>query len=700
MKKMFIMAGCFAVALQGMAQQTNQADAAAQDSLYNDLLQMYMDQVVVTATRTQKKLKDVPVITQVVTAKQIEERGLSNIQDLLTQEVPGLNFQEVGFGTDIDIQGLGSKHILFLIDGERVAGENGGNIDYSRINLYNVERIEIVKGASSALYGSQAMGGVINIITKNAKKKFEISGGVRYAENNQTNFKNTPKDDFNYVMKQHVDKPNLNGNVSVGLHLGDFTMNTDVLYKSADGYQLYDKKPLEKYFPEYDITETEELNDSPSSISGYEDIQVSQKMGYKFNNRFKLQVNGSYYQLNKYDFNPDLVFEQSKDYTYGAQMEYKFSDKSILNATFHADNYKRADKYEKVSGSELIYKNNIMQPRIMYTNTMIKDQVLTAGLEYYRESLYGDKFETNKYESKSQWYGTFFVQDDWTINKQFSVIAGLRGDYHEKYGTNITPKVSFMYKPMPFTVRLNYARGYRSPTIKELYMNWDHLGMFQIIGNSELDPESNHYVSLSGEYANSWLSVNLNVYSNWFKNKIEGLWKEGEYVDNNGATIKRDELHYINVGKSHLAGAEAMCKVRVMRNLYLHGTYNYLYVSKNEDGTRLSASSPHSGTVRAEFKTRSKNFPTTINLIGNIMGSKDFDVMDNVTVNGEEKESFYKAHVDAYSMWNATVSQNIYKYVRLTLGVNNIFDFTADRVTFNSTTSPGRKFFVSCNFTL
>ena len=94
-----------------------------------------LEQIVVTATRTEKKIKNTPVITQIITSKQIEERGTGNIQDLLTQEVPGLNFQEVGYGTSIDIQGLGSKHILFLIDGERIAGENGGNIDYSRKEL-------------------------------------------------------------------------------------------------------------------------------------------------------------------------------------------------------------------------------------------------------------------------------------------------------------------------------------------------------------------------------------------------------------------------------------------------------------------------------------------------------------------------------------------------------------------------------------
>lgn len=649
-----------------------------------------LEQVVVTATRTQKKIKDIPVITQVVTARQIADRGVGNIQELLSQEVPGLNFQEVGFGTDIDIQGLGSKHILFLIDGERIAGENGGNIDYSRINLYNVDHIEIVKGASSALYGSQAMGGVINIITRQPEKKVEVSAGIRYAQNNQKNMKGISSNNSYYKHFKHLDKPNLNGNISVGLNLGRFKMTTDVLYKSQDAYQLYDRKGIVKYFPEFDAVVKEEPSSSPTRISGYEDVQVNHKMSYQVTNKFKMQAHGSFYTLNKYDFIADNVFEKSQDYTYGMNMEYKFSPRSILQASFHADNYKRVDKFEKKSGERLEYKNNILQPRIIYTNSAVKNMVFTGGVEYYREELYSDKFETGKYESKSQAYGTMFIQDDWSISKKFSMVVGIRGDYHEAYGAHFTPKVSFMFKKFPFTVRLNYARGYRSPTIKELYMNWDHLGMFWIYGNANLEPETNNYVSLSGEYGTGWINMNVNIYGNWFRNKIEGMW-----------TNNQKELHYVNVGKSHLAGAEAMVKMRLNKNFYLHGTYNYLYTSKDEGGVRLSSSSPHSGTVRLEYKTLSKKYQTIVNLTGSIMGDKDFDVLGEYEKeDGTKVESYYKAHLNAYSLWDLSISQYIARRVRITLGINNLFDFTADRVTFNTSTTPGRKFFVACNFTL
>lgn len=648
-----------------------------------------LEQIVVTATRTEKKIKNTPVITQVITAKQIEERGTGNIQDLLTQEVPGLNFQEVGYGTSIDIQGLGSKHILFLIDGERIAGENGGNIDYSRINLYNIDHIEIVKGASSALYGSQAMGGVINIITRKAQKKFEASAGIRYAGKNQQNYKDTPKDHSQYKYRTHLDKPNLNTNLSLGLNLGKFTMNTDILYKSFDGYQLYDKKPLVKFFPAYNTTITEELNTTPTSISGYEDVQVTHKMDYRFSKRLKVQLKGSYYMLNKYDFQADNIFEKSEDYTYGGTIDYTISDKSALVASIHTDHYNRYDKYELKSGHRLEYKNNIIQPRVVYTTTALDKQTITGGLEFYRESLFSDKFETGVKENKSQWYATAFLQDDWSINKQFSVVAGLRCDYHEKYGANVTPKASVMYKVFPFTVRFNYARGYRSPSIKELYMNWDHLGMFWIYGNSKLKPETNNYISLSGEYVNSWININTNIYSNWFRNKIEGMWSNDQ-----------TELHYTNVGKSHLAGVETMCKVQINRHINVHGAYNYLYTSKDADGVRLSSSSPHSGNIRAEYNTRIPRYATVVNLSGNIMGKKRFDVLDELEIEGKKVEAYYQAKVNPYCLWDLTVSQYIMQNLRITAGITNLFDYTSDRVTFNTSTSPGRNYFIACNYTL
>ena len=125
-----------------------------------------LETVVVTATRTPRALKDIPVVTRVITAEDIQKVDATNVKDVLQQELPGLEFTYSMGQQVLNMGGYEGNNILFLVDGERMAGESMDNVDFSRLNLSSIERIEIVKGAASTLYGSSAMGGVINIITK------------------------------------------------------------------------------------------------------------------------------------------------------------------------------------------------------------------------------------------------------------------------------------------------------------------------------------------------------------------------------------------------------------------------------------------------------------------------------------------------------------------------------------------------------
>ena len=126
-----------------------------------------LEEIVVTATRTPKALKDVPVVTRVIGSDELRKADATNIQDLLTEEIPGLEF---GFSmtqeTSLSMSGFGGSAVLFLVDGERLAGETMDNVDYNRLSLGDVGRVEIVKGASSALYGANAVGGVVNLISR------------------------------------------------------------------------------------------------------------------------------------------------------------------------------------------------------------------------------------------------------------------------------------------------------------------------------------------------------------------------------------------------------------------------------------------------------------------------------------------------------------------------------------------------------
>ena len=165
--------------------------AQQDDQAYLDSISKQFDlgEVVVTGTRTPKFLKDTPIQTRVITSKDIAKTDATNIQDLLQQELPGIEFSyAMNQQTHLNFSGFGGQGILFLVDGERLAGETMDDVDFTRLNMANVERIEIVKGAASALYGSNATGGVVNIITKRAHQPWSLNLNARYAKHNEQRY--------------------------------------------------------------------------------------------------------------------------------------------------------------------------------------------------------------------------------------------------------------------------------------------------------------------------------------------------------------------------------------------------------------------------------------------------------------------------------------------------------------------------------
>ena len=167
-----------------------QADPELDDVQLDSIFRHYeLEEVVVTGTRTPKFLKDTPIQTRVITSRDIARTDATNVQDLLQQELPGVEFSySMNQRTHLNFAGFGGQGILFLVDGERLAGESMDDVDFSRLLMAGVERIEIVKGASSALYGSSAAGGVVNIITKNATEPWTLNLNARYAKHNDQRY--------------------------------------------------------------------------------------------------------------------------------------------------------------------------------------------------------------------------------------------------------------------------------------------------------------------------------------------------------------------------------------------------------------------------------------------------------------------------------------------------------------------------------
>lgn len=151
-----------------------------------------LETVVMTGTRTPKLLKDVPIVTRVITADEIKKVDATHIGDLLQAELPGIEFSySMDQQVSLNMQGFGGNAILFLVDGERLAGETLDNVDYNRLNMDNVERIEIVKGAASSLYGSNAVGGMVNIISKTSTEPWAVNINGRYGAYNDQRYGGT-----------------------------------------------------------------------------------------------------------------------------------------------------------------------------------------------------------------------------------------------------------------------------------------------------------------------------------------------------------------------------------------------------------------------------------------------------------------------------------------------------------------------------
>lgn len=675
-------------------------------ALYMESSSQALDEVVVTGSTVALPVKLSPIQTQIISAKSMVEAGYSDIQKVLQQQTPGLNIQKVGFGNEISMQGLDARHVMFLMDGERMTGDMAGNLDYERFNLHALERIEIVKGATSTLYGSRASGAVINLITKKPTDGWKIDAGVRYGQMNERNYKNPSKKDFLYMFEKNSDRPNLQGWASAGGKAGWFGSQTDVWYSESDAFYLYqaegDKKTYTAEanpFLDEDVTIVSSMARPPMGVEGTEHLSVSQKLFFEPGKHFKAQLYGTAFWMNQFDMVQDLVFNQSKDYTLGAKASYTLKDWFTVTASLHTDFYDRYKRHERRDERRKVYKSRILQPRLRVTSDYFDGHHITLGVEHFTDELTSDRFAgkgSHKMLSRALEETEYFVQDEWTVSPQWMVTAGIRTNFSKQFGFMWMPTVAGKYSPTErWSVRATYSKGYRSPSIKELFFNWDHLGMFMIKGNEYLKPEKNNYFSLGAEYADDRLFLNANAYANLYRNKIEGIWRIYDMQYN---------FEYTNLDSQDLIGCELLGRWKMFDFLTLNASYSYVYVSKM-DGLRISTTSPHAATAGVEYNLKKKNYALLAGFTASIMGQKQYDVQDRLTVDGISHDAYFRCTLPTYALCNLNVTQTFYNKVKLTLGVDNIFNYKPETLgsgltAFNVPATAGARGFVQVEFML
>ncbi len=550
-----------------------------------------LQEVVVTATGTGHLLKDVPVQTEVISRKMIESYGGQSIEDILGGLTASFSFNEGDMGSQTQLNGLGNSYILILIDGKRIHGDNGGENDLSLIDPHNIERIEVVKGAQSALYGSDAIAGVINIITKKHDTEgLLLENNTRYGRFND--------------LRQH------NG---IGFRIGKVQSHTGFQLQHTDGWQNTSNEYAEgKVLPDsHNKTRNEFTN-----------WQISERLTYNPTKDIELYADGSFYRKiinrptnGKYPscdvYTYDLLYRNmsasmgGKYFTDNKKKDYISLD---VDWNRHAYYYHyTARTYEDAyidgelehgvpfyAGQERLQSD---QQRLMavakgvfhlpYNNT------LNVGGEYRHDYLKAPMRTANGNASDNT--ASVYAQDEYTPLSWLNITAGARLVENSKYGVHFTPKVSIMASTGNFRLRLGWSQGFKSPTVKELYYRYLHImgsTTFFNMGNTDLKPQTSNHLSANLEYRTQKFTASITGYWNKLDNMIvlvnmptEMLPKDvtTNYLgDGSGKVTAR---MYQNMEDAKTYGMDVNLSYTMYKDLTIAGNYSYLNTKAHEYST-------------------------------------------------------------------------------------------------------------------
>ena len=597
-----------------------------------------LNAVVVTGTRTEKSLLNTPVLTQTISIQELLKKDVTDITQALEYAVPGIEFTSTAAGKSVTLQGIDAQYMLFMVNGERLAGDTYGDVDYSRINMANIERIEVVKGASSTLYGSNALGGVVNIITKTPVKKFEMYASSRFSNYNTQNYQ-----------------------ARIGSKLGNFSSQLSVVYDITDGYDLIEGDSYRTQEKENGVVLSEHIKYSPSESLLFE-------------------ANASLLNKNRDNTSADLYDRKNKDFTYGAKATYFLNHKNNLSLSWNSDNY---ELLNKVKPDSLVsdYDNLYNTARLLGNFNLAPWNLLTVGTEYISENLTAER---NKIDDKTNTDYILFAQEDIQLGENANMIGGFRAHNNSQYGWHFTPQFSGMYKIWHLAFRGNYSMGYKTPSLKEKYMSFRIPApgppMF-LVGFENLKPETSRYASFSTEYTRKGVSFSVSAYRNNIKDMISE--NMDEYTVKPGGII---EYAYRNYDHVLLKGLDIILKTKIVRNLTFTGATTFSKKTNEITGEEFENARNFTGKGNLDYNFFKQNYNLNINLQGNFYGAKSINLMDETT------HQIEKVNLESFSLWRLTTTQTLKNNYFLRLGIDNIFDYTDTSGGYN-TGNPGRTYF-------
>lgn len=675
------------------------------------------EQVVITGTRVKTYIKDTPVLTYVITSDDIENSAYSSVKEALEMSLP--NIQNVvsshaGISNEqVKIQGLDNKYLLFLVDGKRISGEFAGNLDFKMLDLSNIDRIEIIEGGMSSLYGSSAIGGVINIITKKNTKPFKLN--------------------YSYL---HDDPMIKTHSLNLGLEYKKFYYDVNFVNQNTNGY---------------DLTPNPELVFPLKTLEEYNTLSLNHILGYDNDKNFSIRANYKNYKNDIYLYQRQTlqILDQNdpnypvydyisyrnwipkfKDINYGINFSF-YQNSSLFTVVYNFEEYIKSNYFfnyteepcnqidcsnlDNLTSSEFINAINKNSSLLIQYNKEFDENLFTVGLEYNDDSYssyniyhygytdqngnfdggdYNDNGECDPFVNDclvesifnsvddTKYYEkiAYFIGNQWDIfgNK---IGASFRYVDSKNFNDNYVYSISYMLKKyQPYDIRLNFSRGFRTPSIKELYYNW-YGHSPAIIGNPDLQPTTNDYFSLSIQKFDINQDYSLELFYNNVKDMIGGI-----YIDVNQDGI--EEYQYSNYNNILFYGINSHLTINNEKNK-LKFVYNFTN-PESDSKSALQLISKHS------FR---------FNWLRDIIRNK-LDISFNLKYTSEKFVVLGadKVTLEDYFISDLIIIYDINKNFELKAGYKNLFDYKDNRRflesgnDFLSTYDPGRRIIIELKF--
>ena len=650
-------------------------DSSVVDRTYN------LNPVVVTGSGHHQRLKSTATPVHVLSAQEIREQGITTFDGALTRMMPQVSMAPSSMGSFLRLNGLGNKYILILINGQKLNGDISNNVDLNRINMARVKRIEVLDGAASSLYGSDAIAGVINIITDQPTQNLvSATSDTRVSGHGQ-----------------------LTENVTLDIFKNGFGSYTSFGYDRADSYRNNDLEYVKG-------SDTEIQTSIAPLFTGYRSHTIGQKFTYAPNQHLALNAGADY--SCKITDRP----ETREDITGGNDYEmrykgfrwnlggiYKFNAKNSLQADFTVDRFRYGKEYDVATKTYAVgdyvqsKKQLMMEGNVKAILALTKHSTTIFGADWRKEYLDATSGNIDEHVYSLAAY----AQHETKLQRDLTLTLGLRLTHHETFNNHLTPKATLMYAPGNFRFRATYSAGFRAPGLDELYYHYFSVnrGKAQIsFGNQDLSPEKSNYFSLNAEYRDEVIAVSLTGYLNRINDMVvkqnipvddatrKMLMAEFPEMTQDQADKMVSYALYQNSDEGDVKGVQLNVSANLFRGFNLSANYVYTYArtKSGEEWSPLERSIRHAATIAANYHHSWGRYGLNVNLNGRL----------------QSKTYYTGTYEDApgFGVWNLQTTHAFdvakWAYLEPAIGVDNIFD-KVDRRIDSSTRkyalySPGR----------